>query len=228
MQPEKQIPHLPAAHSHRARDLAEVCMSNKALDIAGQRFGRLTVLERVSAVGAHSTKWSCACDCGRTTVASGSHLKNAITQSCGCWREELRGKSSITHGAAGTPLHASWVNMRARCKHGRGYAGRISVCSEWEDFTAFREWALSSGYVDGLSIDRIDGSGNYCPGNVQWVSRRDNARRTSRNKLTPALVLKLRARLAQASVLQVAHEFGVHIDTVYSIRSGKSWADVHA
>ena len=56
------------------------------------------------------------------------------------------------------------------------YGGRgISVCVEWkDDFLAFYKWATSHGYIEGLSIDRIDPDGNYTPSNCQWLSRRDN------------------------------------------------------
>ena len=48
----------------------------------------------------------------------------------------------------------------------------ITVCDEWQnDFFAFKSWALKTGYVQGLSIDRIDRAGNYCPENCRWVDR---------------------------------------------------------
>jgi hypothetical protein len=47
------------------------------------------------------------------------------------------------------------------------YGGRgITVCPEWrESFKEFRDWALSHGYADDLTIDRIDNDGNYEPSN---------------------------------------------------------------
>jgi hypothetical protein len=67
--------------------------------------------------------------------------------------------------------------MKARCyrkstaPYAR-YGGRgITVCDEWRNsFTSFRDWALSNGYAEGLSLDRIDYNGNYEPSNCRWVT----------------------------------------------------------
>ena len=74
------------------------------------------------------------------------------------------------HGMCGTRLYDIWRDMRHRCnipgmKNYKDYGGRgIKVCKAWnEDFRAFYNWAISSGYKDNLTIDRIDVNGNYEP-----------------------------------------------------------------
>ena len=59
----------------------------KALDLAGQRFGRLTVIEKT-----HNDKgklqWHCMCDCGGESFVESNRLLKGITTSCGCLRKE--------------------------------------------------------------------------------------------------------------------------------------------
>lgn len=74
--------------------------------------------------------------------------------------------------------------MRQRCENSAAsnyqwYGGKgILVCEDWIDYARFREWALDSGYADDLEIDRIDASGNYEPGNCQWITKSENVRRS--------------------------------------------------
>lgn len=80
--------------------------------------------------------------------------------------------------------------MKRRCSlptstQYRWYGGKgIRVCAEWQAFVAFRDWAMANGYQDGLSIDRIDSSRQYEPGNCQWISRSANSRTASRFRIT--------------------------------------------
>ena len=79
--------------------------------------------------------------------------------------------------------------MKGRCNRPTAtsykyYGGRgISVCEEWEnDFAAFRNWALANGYQEGLSIDRIDVNGNYCPENCRWITMSEQQRNKRNTK----------------------------------------------
>ena len=62
------------------------------IDMRGQKYGRLLVLERVGTSGADGQgrpTWLCQCDCGKQTVVIGANLRYGLTRSCGCLRREV-------------------------------------------------------------------------------------------------------------------------------------------
>lgn len=61
---------------------------------------------------------------------------------------------------------------------------RRNDCEEWEnDYLSFRKWALSSGYDDSLTIDRINNEKGYQPDNCRWVSLKRQANNRSNNRI---------------------------------------------
>ena len=80
-----------------------------------------------------------------------------------------------------------WSNMLRRCYNPNSssykwYGGKgITVCDEWRHCKAFREWALSSGYKPGLSIERIDNEKGYSPENCKWISLSEQGKNRSNN-----------------------------------------------
>jgi len=80
-------------------------------------------------------------------------------------------------------LHNLWRDILKRCNNHPDYKGRgISVCQEWQEYVPFRTWALSNGYKEGLSIDRIDNDGGYSPENCRFTTMKEQSRnrRTTR------------------------------------------------
>lgn len=152
-------------------------------DLTSKRFGFLKVLRRSPDKGGGKkpvVKWEC--ECGKNITVKSDSLLSGHTVSCGC-KKKIHGKSNKER------LYQTWKNMRQRCNNPnrsdyKRYGGRgIKICDEWNDYNTFRDWALSNGYSDNLSIDRIDVNGNYEPSNCRWVDGIIQANNVRNNRI---------------------------------------------
>lgn len=122
----------------------------------------------------------CLCSCGNKFSTRLSKIKSGYTRSCGCLQKKLLVLRNTKHGKMDHPLYSVWQGMRQRCNDKGAdnysfYGGRgIKVCKEWNDFAVFLK-DMEKGYEKGLTLDRIDNSGDYSKNNCKWSTWKEQA-----------------------------------------------------
>lgn len=91
------------------------------------------------------------------------------------------------HGKKNTRLYRIWSQMKNRENNHDGqrptYVGKL-MCAEWKNsFMNFYNWAISNGYADNLTIDRIDNNKGYEPTNCRWATATQQVRNRSNTLL---------------------------------------------
>ena len=146
----------------------------RLIDLTGQRFGHLVVIEYAGRNERRESLWRCHCDCGNESVVRGDVLRRGTTESCGCGK-------GLKHGHHQKPWYSSYKAMMERCYlpssgNYKRYGGNgVTVCEEWHDINNFAKWAETSGYAPGLTIDRIDSSKGYSPDNCRWATKKQQS-----------------------------------------------------
>jgi hypothetical protein len=152
-------------------------VSQKDLSHIGETWGRMTIIAFDHTDRAYNKWYRARCRCGNEKVVTYGSLKHGQVISCGCYSKEVHTKHGMSHDR----IYVIWKNMNDRCydknhKSYSSYGGRgIEVCDQWKDpidgLKRFQEWAMTHGYAEDLSIDRIDNDGNYEPANCRWVDK---------------------------------------------------------
>lgn len=191
----------------------------KNIDITGKKFGRLTAIKlhhnKIRNNGKTRQYWLCKCDCGNEKIVLKSALGKTVF-SCGCLQKEKAKISCVKnftkHSLSNTRLFKIWINMKDRCFNEKNsayknYGGRgINVCEEWSmDFMNFYNWAITNGYNDNLTIDRIDNNGNYKPDNCRWATRKEQGR-NKRNNIKILYQNKIYCASELAELMRISHK----------------------
>lgn len=142
-----------------------------AEDLLGRRYGRLLVTSRAPNVGGKPA-WQCHCDCGASKTVRAVCLKRGSARSCGCLARELTAARSTRHGMTGSPEWTSWQAMHARCSDPKKFSvyGSVEICDRWRSFENFLA-DMGKRPATDYSIDRIDSSRGYEPGNCRWATK---------------------------------------------------------
>lgn len=178
------------------------------LDLVGEPYGQLTVLECAGKDNTGRVIWRCRCSCGTETTKSTSLLRSGKVRSCGCLRKVTAAahcRAMTRHGHYSdnkpTPEWSTWAAMRARCAvptHAEfpNYGGRgITVCPSWQTFENFLA-DMGRRPARGFSIDRIDNTKGYGPDNCRWATPQTQNNNTRGNR-----------RIAHAGVTRTVAEW---------------------
>lgn len=187
----------------------------KRLDLTGQQFDRLVVLEMAPRTQ-REIGWICRCACGNTHIALTAKLRNGHARSCGCRKREAtiaRNKAAATHGMSRSNEFSIWHGIKKRClcptdRAYPNYGGRgITICKEWaESFEAFFAYVGPRPSLEH-SIEREDNNKGYEPGNVRWATPKEQGA-NRRNSLRVVVDGK------EKTTKQLAAEAGVSLSAM--------------
>ena len=170
----------------------EITYKNEKITVSiNDIYNRLKVLKLFKV----KYKWyaTCECECGKVVEkVCVRSLLTGNTKSCGCYNLELIKERNTKHGYKQRNtdverLYKIWSDMRRRCtnkkrKGAENYVLKgITVCSEWNDYLNFREWAVQNGYNDELTLERIDNSKGYSPENCKWIPKSEQSKNRTTN-----------------------------------------------
>jgi hypothetical protein len=183
----------------------------------GTKFGAWTFVKP-----AEGYRWWVSCICGVVRDVRSQDLKQGASKSCGCLSNKGdRVRKNFRHGADyGSKVYRTWRNAKNRCfnvwadKYDSYGAAGLTMCNEWAD--SFEAFAVAVGEPPTAkhSLDRIDNSRGYEPGNVRWATATEQAR--NRNN-----TIKLTYKEQTKSVAEWAELYSIkRITLLHRLKSG--------
>jgi hypothetical protein len=156
---------------------------------SGEVYGRFKVISEVTGRQSGNVYWNCICECGIKKKVQGRNLKNGLSKSCGCLRNDMLVKRITKHGLSRTPIYTAWRSMKDRCynknlKQYKDYGGRgIMVCKRWfKSFDSFRKY-MGDEFKEVYELERINVNGDYKKSNCTWVTHKQQQRNKRSNHI---------------------------------------------
>ena len=158
---------------------------NKQQNLQGMQFGNLLVLEQIKISNSRHRYWRCLCKCETEIICTTSELNANRKVSCGCTARRYN------------KLYKEiWSSLWSRIIWGaqdRKLEFTITIQEAWEHYEKQNRKCALSGlsiyFGDSFtkdettaSLDRIDSSKGYIPGNIQWVHKHINLMKSNYNQ----------------------------------------------
>lgn len=183
---------------------------------SGDRFGRLTVIQRDGSSKDGQALYACLCDCGARKTVRAYALRGGGTQSCGCLQKErasAAAANNATHGGSRTYTYHKWQAMWQRAREDARYADR-QVHPRWESYQAFL--ADMGECPIGLSLERVDNDRGYEPGNCCWADAKAQANNRGSSR-------RITYRGETKTVAQWRDVSGIPITTLHGRLKRNNW-----
>ncbi len=158
-------------------------------EYVNQRFGQLTIVE--NPIRTNGSRFVTAkCDCGTVRVFRLYDILKKDSTSCGCVKIAMLKDRVSKHQLTQHKLYRVWCGIKERCNNPNhdmyihyGQRG-INICEQWaNDFPPFYNWAISNGWIDGLTIDRVNNDLGYSPENCRMATRTEQQRNKRTNNM---------------------------------------------
>ena len=122
-------------------------MGRRRIDMTGQQFGMLTVMEPAGNLNGH-TAWRCRCDCGREAVIRTDHLRIGHARSCGCQKTEIQKRLTFVDGTCLELLESKklrrnntsgttgvyWIDSIKRWRAAICFKGQRKILGQFEQY----------------------------------------------------------------------------------------------
>ena len=198
---------------------------SKAIDVTGQKFGKLTAIKVIGRIK-KEIKWLCLCDCGEEVITVASALRLGRVVSCKECKKNRAKKLFTTHGHTSngkfSTTYSSWSSMISRGTNknrpnSKNYVGRgIIVCDRW--LGSFENFLEDMGEKPkGTSIDRVDNDGIYEPNNCVWSNRKTQAR----NRRSNRQIMCIQNNTIYDTIAEAAEKLMIHRNCISDVLNGR-------